>query len=792
LYTPLEPALNCLGVSVSRAPFYGPIKRFAHSWASTDNHGHTVAGTTVDVLAAPHILRGLSNAQAYDRAVVDAHRVTNLPEPTSSGLGEQALAYRGLLHLVCNPRAHNQTPSSELQAALQFQNRILNPNRPPPGCLVPLDSVRVRKLARFLEKLEVEARFSTEKAVLCTAYYLEPGIISQIVLKHLWSDRETVIEMLDSRLSLSGLPWAGLYSSETPLAGVNQIVLAADSNRMNADGQAQLVCWALTGSGTRTPTPACYWSVSDQQDLERGLWAVRGLNTPFFYRESLVSAPDLVCQRVIELTADGRLPARARALLQADGPQPDTLQKVLDGLRSLARYQAAREVEAKFGRGVLVHGPRADILITDRGLVHQVQAEPGTLITNFTMRGVRVVVFPDRDRDQVEFEIECQGRKQRVLIPEDVLGTGVKFADYLQRLHTDVDSRPPRVLDASKIGPVLHWARSSITDLPIVQGQSGLGWNGVRDRFSTADWVGAGPVREKDRPWSPDVSEFKAYARGLVEPGRYTDLPQAVCDIISTVVAQIQRHYMGYTNQTMEVLNNGANRRTLEILFQGLGQFRSLEAVTNGRQKPAPNLYGYPAWVLGMSRAAVRACDQPLWALGDAGVDWGPITDRDLERGAAMLALCVDRAVTDLMSGVVSLQEPVRRVLHRAALVEEGARTIRKTMELSVWPQSEPGYPHLERLLSSMDREQAKSAWMLDLRDQKLYLLKRACPAVRDSWDDMLIELATLVKGVKHCDVGAVMDPVSGQQFLTQYHNGEPPVGMMSLDWALAEDAAIG
>jgi hypothetical protein len=784
LYTPMEPTLSSMGVGNGRVPFYGPIKAYGHSWASTDSQAHTLSGTAIDLLAAVDIQRGAGHAQAYDRAAVACYRLMGLPEPPEPDPGRQALAYRGLLHLVCDPRNFNQTQNGDLMAALNYRTELQHPNSGPPGCLVALDRVRVRKLKTFLEKLELELPFDARNPALVTAYYLEPGIISHLVLKRLWTGREQVVELFDSRLSLSSLPWSGLHRAEKPLTGSRTRVLDADYGRLNGEGLSQLVCWSLTGSGDRVPDPECYWSVSEPQDLEAGLWATRGLNLPFFAENRLVESRELVCNRILTLTESDSLPASARSLLQADGPRPHTLQQVLDELRARARYRAARAVEAQFGQGVLVHGPKSDILLTDKGLVYRETEGAGTLITNFTMRGQRVVVFPDRERDQVEFEIQCQGQKSRLLVPEDLLGTGAKFADYLQRRPTDPDCRPPRVLDPGRMAPVLHWARTQISDLPIVQGQSGLGWNGVRDRFASADWVASPGARERERPWSPDTPEFQCYARGLVRAQPHTQLPQTVCDILSTVMAQIQRHYLGYTNQVLEVLNNGANRRTLEILFRALGQFRALDGVTNNRQRPAPNLNGYPAWILGRVRG-----DQPLWALGDTGVDWGPVPDRDLEMGAEMLAACLESGVETLLSGGSRLQEPVRRVLHRAALVEEGAQLIRQTMGLSVWPQSEPGYPNLERLLSGMDREQAARAWMLDLRDQKLYLVRSACTGVRDTWEDVLAELSTLVKGLKHCPVGAVMDPVSGQHFLTQYHNGDPPLGMMSMDWALAEEA---
>ena len=481
-----------------------------------------------------------------------------------------------------------------------------------------------------------------------------------------------------------------------------------------------------------------------------------------------LSVREFVGHHLMLRTSEDTFGPSARQLMDAYGA-PVGFKGVMETrLRESGRHRAVKQLSEFYADGLLVKQGTQEIHVSSSGYV-LFDRDKGerTPLTNFTIDLHRQVVFPEHPGTY----LEVGAGDRRLTIPESCLDTGKKLGQYLQGACNEQGA--PRVIEPAKVGLVLRKLREQTSGLPMVNGVSFLGWNGLKNRWYAPGYqvTAEGCVEDASIPWLPHP-ETQHFRPGLVDPVLKPGLPVKLCGLVGQVLALIHRRFSGYPVRAVGILNTAHNREIVGRVFQGMGQERVLQLNTNTRSKSAvESLRGYPCLIQG---GRADKLEEGLFCLGETGLGFVGVTVEEAEAAAGTLAWMVRELAGRLARGEDLLGRPSCRVVFEEALGADGAKIAREIGGLIEWPQEEAEFPAVERLLQGVAPVDVHRFWQFDLFEQRVYLNTRDLPkGLVEDVEGLVRELGVFVKDVRVCDGYLSMDAGEAQRMLRNYH-GEP------------------
>ena len=723
---------------------------------------------------------GLEGRAAYERAVkyvLDTEGATwetQDPQAMDRQIDEH-LIHRAIFDLCVHPSYRRYV--SDWNSFLRSEG--VEP-RIDPLTLVPFSVQMMEKLVRALGRLGLEIPLGVPKdrEVLVSPLYKNPSTLGalQFLLR-------------ESTLTLPIHPAPILYTGLPDIRPVPHLYLqrgawdASRSNRVLREAQRVgrvSMCvtypappgvppWTHPGSTQILAGPLdTEWAaaVGGVLDSRASVRVISASN--LLLRDSGLSVREFVGHHLMLRTSEDTFGPSARQLMDAYG-SPVGFKGVMETrLREAGRHRAVKQLSEFYADGLLVKQGSQEIHVSSSGYV-LFDRERGERmpLTNFTLELHRQVVFPEHPGTY----LEVSAGDRRLTLPESCFDSGKKLGQYLQGACNEQGA--PRVIEPAKVGLVLRKLREQTSGLPLVNGVSFLGWNGLKNRWYAPGYqvTAEGCVEDPSIPWlpHPETQHFRA---GLVEPALNPSLPVKLCGLVGQVLALIHRRFSGYPVRAVGILNTSHNREIVGRVFRGLGQERVLQLSTNARSKSAvESLRGYPCLVQGGKSDKL---EEGLFVLGETGLGFVGVTVEEAEAAAGTLAWMVRELAGRLVRGEDLLGRPSCRVVFEEALGADGAKIAREIGGLIEWPQEDTEFPAVERLLNGVAPVDVHKYWQFDLFEQQVYLNTRDLPrGLVEDMGGLVRELGVFVKDVRVCDGYLSMDAGEAQRMLRNYH-GEP------------------
>ena len=649
-----------------------------------------------------------------------------------------------------------------------------------PLTIVPFSLQRSRMLQGCLRKLGIEfpKGVPVDRPLLVSPLYKNPHTVG--ALQFLFTDKTITLPVSPAPLLYTGLP----ALRRQPVLSIQ--ACPWDAAGSNSRGRAQEYPGSFVqamvypaGPDVRPWTfPGISRVLTRDQDIEWAAGVGGVLDTRVSTRVTSVShalTPELglnvreyVLYHMMQRTSQDTFGTPARMLMDAYG-SPVGFKGVLDiRLREAGRTRALRELSELYADGLLVKQGDQEVHVSSSGYVlFDRVREERTVLTNFIMDLRRQVVFPEHPGTYLEVEIG----ERRLTLPEASLDSGKKLGQYLQGACNEQGA--PRVIEPNKLGLVLRKLREGVGGLPLVNGVSFLGWNGLKNRWYAPGYqiTGEGCVEDQSIPWLPHP-ETQHFQTGLVTPTLNPELPLPLCSLVGQILALAHRWFSGYPVRAVGILNTSHNREIASRVFRGLGQHRILQLNTNSRSKSAvESLRGYPCLVQG---GKADKLEEGLFCLGEQGMGFQGITAEQADAAAGTLAWMTRELAGRLVSGEDLLGRPSCRVVFEEALAADGAKIARELGGLIEWPQEDTEFPRVERLLQGVPPVDVHKYWSFDLFEQKVYLNTRDLPkGLVEDVEGLVRELGVFVKDIRVCDGYLSLDAGEAQRMLRNYH-GEP------------------
>jgi hypothetical protein len=708
--------------------------------------------------------------------------------------------------LVVTPYAH--TPRVTVETSSLRSIRASNVGIPPdlmPTMLQPASDADFERI----HNLAVRARGSDipipviSKPVFLTPYLSTHYTIAGIDVRTSLNDEDALyLPVVDVAAAYAGLAEAG-FRGNSYVMGAAGIVAAAQLNHslQTAGDEDSCLAVRVTKRFNRT-----HWSpeqmdmvipqgCSINEELETLIRAsfmeqhaeckvkVGAVNVACADHARGIFAGDpairCIARRVLQDVNEnqGVFTENAANFLRQVGLRPHWKAHIISALRAGHHLDAARSLDSQFHDGVVWADDKNEIVLTSNGYAWANRGDsPTGPVTNFTFEPVRIIRYPEHGDRFVQCVFRYHSEEINLTVPETALSSGTKLEKFLVD-DLEASRFSMRVLDTRRCNYLLYRIRTQLDRLPAAEGISFLGWNGVRSKFYGPNFQAMeGRVTiDPEAPWLPGVMGLTHYKKDTGATAQLLpDLPVSLCDLISQILAFIVRAAYHYPIHPVLIQNNRHTTRIIQLLFRGLGQVTPVQVGRAGRTRMPEGLRAYPHYAVGADHDQVRSMKEPTFLLCDRGFRLDPsITDDQAKDAANSLQFLLMQMLKRLLQDDSEplLVEPARRVLYESALVAEGNTIIRNISDLFQWPQAEPGYPVLEKILGSVSASEVQDHFEYDLKAQRVYMHAALIPKGRK--EDLLSELSTLVRELDHDKVRIGIDAVSAMRFLNNYYGGK-------------------
>ncbi len=404
-------------------------------------------------------------------------------------------------------------------------------------------------------------------------------------------------------------------------------------------------------------------------------------------------------------------------------------------------------------------------------------------ITNFTVDLRRNIGFMGITEICHEGVMHFVGREYPIILHSADFNTPGTFEDAVRRAefrHPELNpaGKLPTVLNRNHVREILNHLKVVVSDLPRAEGLDGLGWSKRKhELYSPWGKISADEANMNVDVPNPAYEFWHCFALGQkpVPAALSADVPVGVADLISQMVGMLGRSFADYFVKPIAYSFTPEANFVLRNIFLALGQQEAFSfSVRAGSGLEVKGIYGFPLFVTGATKSQLERSNQAFIALGDHGhAFYTVVGEEEMSTIGQMMPVLFQKCVQWLIKTKGRALKFFNSVNHANSLQREGAAIIREAAQLN-WPESQPNYATIERLLNQISFVKGEAHFTQHLVDQTIQISLHGITDVNAT--DLQLELLREARSVIVGNGVITVDAISMLHLLENFYGQIPPM----------------